>query len=402
MRYFRMKFPVILFVVFGMVMFFAGACKPNEEVASNGSFNEHYSQLNYQAIMIDSAHSKLYLANNYYKLINGDTAADLSNKIKQNIKFDLLINGVKVRDGVKYLQDGKETLVYDSMGFSCKLNTYDFATNVPNTADIPVVQFGYPTPGGDSMVVIFYIDVLDKNDFTKGDRYISSIRFKTPKMPVDECLISCKSDLLPLHSTFQFYSNSTPTPVAFSWTFGDGGKSFAANPEYIYQSTGKYTVVLAATFADRKVLCDSMEIEVIDKPDSVFITKIEMVDVRYNKIFDSQTASQLPDLVFRFWNLNALNEYTNTIKDAKAGMDTLEFNISSPIFWFTEPNKFTSFNVGLLNENINTDGDTQNELINYIDIKPRILDFGKGKVRCSTVDNNTDLSSEFWIYYSWK
>ena len=47
--------------------------------------------------------------------------------------------------------------------------------------------------------------------------------------------------------TVNFTDQSTNTPTAWSWTFGDGGTSTAKNPSHQYTSVGTFTVSLTAT-----------------------------------------------------------------------------------------------------------------------------------------------------------
>ena len=49
--------------------------------------------------------------------------------------------------------------------------------------------------------------------------------------------------------TVYFTDQSTGTPSAWSWTFGDGGTSTAKNPSHVYNSPGLYTVTLTASNA---------------------------------------------------------------------------------------------------------------------------------------------------------
>jgi PKD repeat protein len=49
--------------------------------------------------------------------------------------------------------------------------------------------------------------------------------------------------------TVQFTDTSTGSPVAWAWTFGDGGTSTEQNPSHSYNAEGSYTVSLTVTNA---------------------------------------------------------------------------------------------------------------------------------------------------------
>lgn len=46
------------------------------------------------------------------------------------------------------------------------------------------------------------------------------------------------------------FINTSKNAVSYEWNFGDGYSSTDENPDYIYNSTGKYTITLTATGAD--------------------------------------------------------------------------------------------------------------------------------------------------------
>jgi PKD repeat protein len=47
--------------------------------------------------------------------------------------------------------------------------------------------------------------------------------------------------------TYNFQDNSTPTPTAWFWDFGDGNSSNQQNPQHTYAANGSYTVKLIVT-----------------------------------------------------------------------------------------------------------------------------------------------------------
>ena len=50
--------------------------------------------------------------------------------------------------------------------------------------------------------------------------------------------------------TVQFADGSIGSPIAWAWSFGDGGTSTLQNPVHTYTSNGFYTVTLRATYTD--------------------------------------------------------------------------------------------------------------------------------------------------------
>jgi PKD repeat protein len=74
----------------------------------------------------------------------------------------------------------------------------------------------------------------------------STCRIPTP--PVANFIANPSSGNAPLPVTFT--DQSTNTPIAWSWEFGDGGTSSLQNPVYIYASAGTYTVKLTVSNAD--------------------------------------------------------------------------------------------------------------------------------------------------------
>ncbi len=69
----------------------------------------------------------------------------------------------------------------------------------------------------------------------------------TSAAPVADFSGTPTSGPAPLQVTFQ--DQSTNTPTAWSWDFGDGGSDTVQNPQHTYQTAGSYTVTLTASNA---------------------------------------------------------------------------------------------------------------------------------------------------------
>ena len=66
-----------------------------------------------------------------------------------------------------------------------------------------------------------------------------------------------------------FTDNSTNSPTAWNWDFGDGENSTEQNPKHTYLTTGNYTVTLSASNeagTGTKVRPDYIQVESIQKP----------------------------------------------------------------------------------------------------------------------------------------
>ncbi len=68
--------------------------------------------------------------------------------------------------------------------------------------------------------------------------------------------------------TVDFYSSTTggTPPYAYSWTFGDGGSSIAANPSHTYVSAGAFTATLTVNDALSRMASDTFQIIVVAPP----------------------------------------------------------------------------------------------------------------------------------------
>ena len=68
---------------------------------------------------------------------------------------------------------------------------------------------------------------------------------KATSVPVASFVTNVTSGSVPL--SVQFLDSSNNSPIAWVWSFGDGGSSTLSNPVHTYTTAGTYTVTLTAT-----------------------------------------------------------------------------------------------------------------------------------------------------------
>ncbi len=78
--------------------------------------------------------------------------------------------------------------------------------------------------------------------------------------------------------TVIFTDQSTQSPTAWAWTFGDDGTSTAQHPSHTYSAAGTYTVSLTASNAngdDPLIRADYITVDAGNASDVISITKAE-------------------------------------------------------------------------------------------------------------------------------
>jgi PKD repeat protein len=145
----------------------------------------------------------------------------------------------------------------------------DFDNNVfyHKVVPIPSSQYNYPA----NARLRFMCDASGNAD----DVYIDEIEFRgktgAPVPPVAAFVGNPTSGYAPL--TVDFTDQSTGNPTSWSWTFGDGGTSYAQNPSHEYTDAGTYTVSLTVTNAvgsDDEVKTDYITVT-IEPPVAAFV-----------------------------------------------------------------------------------------------------------------------------------
>lgn len=91
--------------------------------------------------------------------------------------------------------------------------------------------------------------------------FIASSCKKSPDPAIAEFTIEVNGD--PEVGKDIHFINSSKNAVSYDWSFGDGYGSSDENPDYIYNSTGKYTITLTATGKDGDKSEASLDIEIL-------------------------------------------------------------------------------------------------------------------------------------------
>ena len=86
---------------------------------------------------------------------------------------------------------------------------------------------------------------IDIWTYSSTHGHVDSVTAIVPDPPVADFTGNPTSGTVPL--TVSFTDASTNSPTNWSWTFGDGGTSFAQNPSHQYTSEGTHNVTLTAT-----------------------------------------------------------------------------------------------------------------------------------------------------------
>ncbi len=120
------------------------------------------------------------------------------------------------------------------------------------------------------------------------------------------------SGCLPLHVRF---SSNAETGSRVEWSFGDGGRSSLAEPEYIYDVPGRYSVVLHATDSRGRTATAGLMIEVWERPRAAFEVrrndqlsdggKVQFINISTGAVdylwdFGDGTFSTLADPTYRY------------------------------------------------------------------------------------------------------
>ena len=117
------------------------------------------------------------------------------------------------------------TWLFGDSGISTSQNpTYTYTT--PGTYTVTLIATN--AAGSDTLTRMGYITVT-----------------KAKSVPAASFVTNITSGSVPL--SVQFLDSSNNSPIAWVWSFGDGGSSTISNPVHTYTTAGTYTVTLTAT-----------------------------------------------------------------------------------------------------------------------------------------------------------
>ncbi len=118
--------------------------------------------------------------------------------------------------------------------------SWNFGDGNSSTEKSPVHKY---STAGNYTVTLTASNSAGSNTATKSN-YITVTGTAVAK-PVINCWGSPRTGTAPL--TVYFKDNSTGSPTAWNWSFGDGTTSTLQNPKHIYSAAGSYTIKLTVT-----------------------------------------------------------------------------------------------------------------------------------------------------------
>ncbi len=119
---------------------------------------------------------------------------------------------------------------------------WNFGDGTSSTEKNPTHTY---STAGTYTVTLTATNAAGSNTATKSS-YIT-VAGTTAQKPVINCWGSPRSGNAPLTVTFK--DNSSGSPTAWNWDFGDGTNSTIQNPKHIYSAAGSYTIKLTVTNA---------------------------------------------------------------------------------------------------------------------------------------------------------
>ncbi|MCC4769883.1 PKD domain-containing protein [Methanosarcina sp. DH2] len=117
---------------------------------------------------------------------------------------------------------------------------WNFGDGTSSTAKSPVHTY---SAAGNYTVALTVTSAAGSNTVTKSN-YIT-VTGIAAQTPVINCWGTPRSGTAPLTVTFK--DNSTGSPTAWNWSFGDGTYATVQNPKHTYSAAGSYTIKLTVT-----------------------------------------------------------------------------------------------------------------------------------------------------------
>ena len=182
------------------------------------------------------------------------------------------------------------------------------------TLDGPYGDIVYLTEGPDG--ALYYVDLGYSDDSgTFGISKIRRIRYiETNQAPVAIAAANPTSGPTPLTVNFSSAGSLDPEgqALSYSWTFGDGTTSTAANPVHIYGQAGQYTVRLSVSDGVNSTLATPIFISAGNKPNATLLTPhdgnffVAGEVISFSGDATDTEDGSLPDSAFT-WNIDFLH-----------------------------------------------------------------------------------------------
>ncbi|MGE5770394.1 MAG: PQQ-dependent sugar dehydrogenase, partial [Betaproteobacteria bacterium] len=211
-----------------------------------------------------------------------------------------------------YAQNWIKGLRFDANG--AVTGTFNFEPP-DGTADGPYGDIVYLDEGPDG--ALYYVD-LGYSDVT-GTSGVSKIRrikyVQSNQAPVVAASATPTSGRTPLNVAFSSSGSSDPEGQAltYSWTFGDGATSTAANPSHTYATAGAYQARLTVSDGVNSSLSTPITISAGSVPTATILsptdgTQFQAGDViAYSGDGSDPDDGRLPDSAFT-WNIDFLHD----------------------------------------------------------------------------------------------
>jgi PKD repeat protein len=122
--------------------------------------------------------------------------------------------------------------------------SWNFGDGTSSTQKSPTHTY---STAGTYTVTLTATNAAGSNTVTKTSYITATTAGTTAQKPVINCWGSPRSGTAPLTVTFK--DNSTGSPTAWNWSFGDGTSSTVQNPKHTYSAAGSYTIKLTVTNA---------------------------------------------------------------------------------------------------------------------------------------------------------
>ena len=135
---------------------------------------------------------------------------------------------------------------------------WNFGDGTSSTARNPVHTY---SSAGNYTVSLTATNAAGSNTVTKSN-YIT-VSGTAAQLPVINCWGSPRSGTAPLNVYFK--DNSTGSPTAWNWSFGDGTYSTLQSPKHTYSAAGSYTIKLTVTNAAGSVTTTKYNYIVVSK-----------------------------------------------------------------------------------------------------------------------------------------